>query len=52
MAAADGVIRFIVDKFSENRSGQTPCNNNYVWIEHADNEWTKYSHLATRLTLN
>lgn len=46
VAAADGVIRFIVDKFSENRSGQTPCNNNYVWIEHADNEWTKYSHLT------
>lgn len=45
-AAAEGVIRYIVDKFSENRPGKTPCNNNYVWIEHPNGEWTKYSHLT------
>lgn len=45
VAAADGVIRFIVDHFSENRPDQTPCNNNYVWIEHPSGEWTKYSHM-------
>jgi hypothetical protein len=42
-AAADGVIRFIVDGFTENRPGASPCNNNYVWIEHPTGEWTKYS---------
>jgi hypothetical protein len=30
VAAAAGVIRFIVDNFSENRPGKSPCNNNYV----------------------
>lgn len=44
VAAADGKIRFIVDKFSK-RQDSGPCNNNYVWIEHANGEWTKYSHL-------
>jgi murein DD-endopeptidase MepM/ murein hydrolase activator NlpD len=46
VAAADGVIRFIVDHFSENRPDQDPCNNNYVWIEHPNGEWTKYSHMT------
>ena len=46
VAAADGVIRYLVDGFSENRPGQTPCNNNYVWIEHPNGEWTKYSHMT------
>jgi murein DD-endopeptidase MepM/ murein hydrolase activator NlpD len=46
VAAADGVIRFIVDRFSENRPGESPCNNNYVWIEHPNGEWTKYSHMT------
>ena len=46
VAAADGVIRYIVDGFSENRPGQTPCNNNFVWIEHPNGEWTKYSHMT------
>ena len=46
VAAASGVIRFIVDRFSANRPGKTPCNNNYVWIEHDNGEWTKYSHLT------
>ncbi|MCA9950768.1 MAG: peptidoglycan DD-metalloendopeptidase family protein [Anaerolineales bacterium] len=47
VAAADGHIRFIVDKFSKqvDSSSGDPCTNNYVWIEHAHGEWTKYSHL-------
>ena len=47
VAAADGTIRFVVDSFSEqidSGSGK-PCTNNYVWIEHANGEWTKYSHM-------
>jgi hypothetical protein len=44
-AAAAGTIRFIQDGFSENRPGGKPCNNNYVWIEHPNGEWTKYSHM-------
>lgn len=44
-AAADGFIRKIV----ENHSVQCDCSvdnceNNYIWIEHANGEWTKYTH--------
>lgn len=46
VAAAAGVVRYIVDRFSENRPGMTPCNNNYVWLEHPNGEWTKYSHMT------
>ncbi|HKG14083.1 MAG TPA: peptidoglycan DD-metalloendopeptidase family protein [Pyrinomonadaceae bacterium] len=47
VAAADGRIKYIEDGFSkqvESGSGE-PCTNNYVWIEHANGEWTKYSHM-------
>ena len=47
VAAADGTVRFIEDGFSkqvESGSGE-PCTNNYVWIEHRNGEWTKYSHM-------
>lgn len=47
VAAADGRIKYIEDSFSkqvESGSGE-PCTNNYVWIEHANGEWTKYSHM-------
>ena len=50
VAAAPGTVRFIVDSFSEARPGQSPCNNNYVWIEHANGEWTKYSHMTQNST--
>jgi hypothetical protein len=52
VAAADGTIRFIVDNFSERqKSGDgVTCNNNYVWIEHANGEWTKYSHMRQNST--
>jgi murein DD-endopeptidase MepM/ murein hydrolase activator NlpD len=47
VAAADGVIRLIEDGFSEKRGkNANPCNNNYVWIEHPNGEWTKYSHMS------
>ena len=48
VAAADGVIRFIVDQFGANRPDGNPCNNNFVWIEHDNGEWTKYSHMTKR----
>ena len=47
VAAADGTVRYIVDNQSkqvDSKSGD-PCTNNYVWIEHKNGEWTKYSHM-------
>ena len=45
VAAADGTIRFIQD---DNTQEGGDCDfNNYVWIEHPNGEWTKYSHLST-----
>jgi Polyglycine hydrolase-like, structural repeat/Peptidase family M23 len=45
VAAADGTVRYIVDNFSKQVDSGEPCTNNYVWIEHANGEWTKYSHM-------
>lgn len=47
VSAADGYIRFIEDKYSKqvDSSSDEPCTNNYVWIEHANGDWTKYSHM-------
>ena len=52
MAAASGHIRYIVDSFSKrvDSSSGDPCTNNYVWIEHANGEWTKYSHMKKHST--
>lgn len=48
VAAAAGTIRFIVDY----HSATGDCDdNNYVWIEHPNGEWTKYSHLQTGTAL-
>lgn len=51
VAAADGVIRYIVDTntvtCTEDGCGKF---NNYVWIEHPNGEWTKYSHMQTGTT--
>lgn len=44
-AAAAGIVRRLVDEFDENRPDGNPCNNNYVWLEHANGEWTKYTHM-------
>jgi len=48
VAAADGRIVAIQDGYSEQQSGRAAadCHNNYVWIAHANGEWTNYSHLA------
>ena len=45
VAAAAGIVRRVVDDFSENQPGQEDCKNNYVWIEHPNGEWTKYGHM-------
>ena len=42
VAAAAGVIRVITDSYAEPTD-----HNNQVWIEHANGEWTKYTHLET-----
>jgi murein DD-endopeptidase MepM/ murein hydrolase activator NlpD len=46
VAAAAGTIRFIVDTNSGS-CASCASSNNYVWIEHSNGEWTKYSHLQT-----
>ncbi len=48
VAAAAGRIVAIQDGYSEQQSGRAAkdCHNNYVWIAHANGEWTNYSHLA------
>ena len=54
VAAADGTVRYIVDNQSkqvDSKSGD-PCTNNYVWIEHANGEWTKYSHMTKGSSTN
>lgn len=43
VAAASGWVRFVED--SHNVNGGC-ANNNYVWLEHANGEWTKYTHIA------
>lgn len=48
VAAAPGRVMAIQDGFAEQQSGRAAadCHNNYVWIAHANGEWTNYSHLA------
>ncbi|MBA8888671.1 murein DD-endopeptidase MepM/ murein hydrolase activator NlpD [Dokdonella fugitiva] len=48
VAAAAGRIVAIQDGYGEQQSGRAAkdCHNNYVWIEHANGEWSNYSHLA------
>lgn len=48
VAAGDGWIRFIDDTNTLPQCGGQPgCANNYVWIEHTNGEWSKYTHFAT-----
>ncbi|MFB6721052.1 peptidoglycan DD-metalloendopeptidase family protein [Kribbella sp. NPDC056345] len=42
VAARGGVIKYIVDTNAEPTE-----DNNYVWLEHPDGEWSKYSHVRT-----
>ena len=50
VAAADGTVRHVVDGFDTRidcKAKPAPAQeNNYVWIEHANGEWTKYTHMA------
>ena len=52
VAAAPGRIVAIEDGFSASQDSDTApqCNNNYVWIEHPNGEWTKYSHMLKNST--
>jgi murein DD-endopeptidase MepM/ murein hydrolase activator NlpD len=47
VAAAAGIVRYIVDEFGVRQDSRTTrqCNNNYIWLEHGNGEWTKYSHV-------
>jgi Peptidase family M23 len=48
VAAAPGIIRRIVDTHNIRPPDCDPdCSdfNNYVWIEHANGEWSKYTHM-------
>jgi hypothetical protein len=46
VAAGDGWIQTIVDTYTLSQCQQSnpACGNNYVWIEHPNGEWSKYSH--------
>lgn len=50
VAAADGTVRHVVDGFDRRLDctdlAISEQKNNYVWMEHANGEWTKYTHLA------
>jgi murein DD-endopeptidase MepM/ murein hydrolase activator NlpD len=49
VAAAAGVVRRVVDHHDVHGPDCTSnCEdyNNYVWIEHANGEWTKYTHMV------
>lgn len=45
VAAASGWVRYIEDGFTGQTSSPV-CKNNYVWLEHPNGEWTKYSHMT------
>lgn len=47
VAAADGIVMAIQDSYGEQQSGRAAadCRNNFIWIAHANGEWTNYSHL-------
>ncbi len=48
VAAAAGRVVAIQDSYAEQQSGRAAadCRNNYVWIAHANGEWSNYSHMA------
>lgn len=47
VAAADGTVMAIQDSYGEQQSGRAAadCRNNFIWVAHANGEWTNYSHL-------
>src|SRR5687768_14744070 len=52
VAAAAGVVMAIEDGYERQLSGRpaAECQNNYVWIAHANGEWTLYSHMRRGTT--
>ena len=52
VAAADGVVVAIQDRFAERQTGRaaSECRNNFVWIAHPNGEWTLYSHMRQGTT--
>lgn len=46
VAARAGTIRLFRDNQTTNCTPAVGCENNYIWIEHTGNEWTKYSHVV------
>lgn len=47
VAAAEGVVRYVIENNTQSCSSGCGQFNNYVWLEHANGEWTKYTHFAT-----
>jgi murein DD-endopeptidase MepM/ murein hydrolase activator NlpD len=43
VSAAAGIVRNVEDDFNISGPGNSAFNN-YVWIQHANGEWTKYTH--------
>jgi hypothetical protein len=43
VSAAAGTVRRVVEQHNTSGPGNSEFNN-YVWIEHANGEWTKYTH--------
>lgn len=52
VAAAAGVVMAIEDGYHAQLSGRpaAQCTNNYVWLAHANGEWTLYSHMRQGTT--
>ena len=52
VAAADGVVMAIEDAHAAKQSGRAAadCRNNYLWLAHANGEWTLYSHMRAGTT--
>lgn len=55
VAAASGVVRRVVDTHhmhgADCNGDQCTDFNNYIWIEHANGEWTKYTHIMNSSAL-
>ncbi|PSJ43126.1 M23 family metallopeptidase [Allosphingosinicella deserti] len=49
VAAADGTIMALVDRYKEKQSGRAAelCRNNYLWLSHVNGEWTLHSHMRS-----
>ena len=54
VASGSGRIRRLVDTntLGSCSSSDAGCANNYIWIEHSNGEWTKYSHLRPNSATN